>query len=412
MHRRKRISRLILAVALLALPASLHQSAQAEPAPAPAASPAPDGAAGIPLENLAVTTTQVASGLKRPTTIATPDDGSGRLFITEKAGTVRVYHPDTGLAEEPLLDLTGVVNGADNERGLLGLATAPDFADSQVLYAAYTRASDNAVTLARVDLDGSGEPEELLTQEHDQYSNHNGGQLAFGPDGHLYWAIGDGGGSGDPFLSGQAVDTLLGKILRLDVSRTCGELPYCVPEDNPFADTEGARGEIWAYGLRNPWRFSFDSADGSLWIGDVGQGTEEEVDHIAQDQGGANFGWSCREGSVVFDETHCADDADYTEPVFSYQSSVEGCSVIGGHVYHGKESADLLDGTYVFTDYCSSTVWALRPGADGGPYESAVIGETPTQVTSFGVDVDGEFYVVNDLPGQLHRMSFEEKQGS
>jgi glucose/arabinose dehydrogenase len=188
------------------------------------------------------------------------------------------------------------------------------------------------------------------------------------------------------------------------VSRSCGELPYCVPADNPFLDTPGARPEIWQYGLRNPWRFSFDSADGSLWIGDVGQGTREEVDHLSPTQGGTNLGWSCREGTTIFDETRCDDAATYTDPVFEYDTSTQGCSVIGGYVYRGAEFADVAAGTYVATDYCSATVWGVRPAS--GTYESAVIGEFPGQVTAFGADASGELYVVNDLPGQLHRVTF------
>ncbi|UYQ65991.1 PQQ-dependent sugar dehydrogenase [Streptomyces peucetius] len=364
--------------------------------------------APVPLPSLSTTTTQVASGLRRPTAIAAPDDGTGRLFITEKPGTVRVYHPDTGLAGTALIDITPAVDQSGNERGLLGIALAPDFADSQDLYLAYTALPDGAVTLARYRLDES-RLEVLLSQEHAEYSNHNGGQLAFGPDGHLYWSIGDGGGSADPLRAGQRLDTLLGKVLRIDVNRDCAPLPYCLPGDNPFVGTPGAREEIWLYGLRNPWRFSFDSADGSMWIGDVGQGRWEEVDHLAPGQGGLNLGWSCYEGLERFEGGHCTPGETHTEPVFTYSPYTGGCSVIGGHVYRGQKYAGLLGGTYIATDYCSSTVWALRPDGSGG-YSEAEIGELPTQVTSIGTTVDGEFYVVNDLPGGLHRVSFEQEE--
>jgi glucose/arabinose dehydrogenase len=362
----------------------------------------------VPLPSLSATTTQVASGLRRPTAIVAPDDGTGRLFITEKSGTVRVYHPDTGLARTSLIDITSAVDESGNERGLLGIAVPPDFADSQNVYLAYTALPDGAVTLARYRLDAS-RLEVLLSQPHAEYSNHNGGQLAFGPDGNLYWSIGDGGGSADPFRAGQRLDTLLGKIMRIDVSRGCGRLPYCVPGDNPFVDTPGAREEIWLHGLRNPWRFSFDSADGSMWIGDVGQGRWEEVDHLAAGQGGLNLGWSCYEGLERFDGGDCADGEKYTGPVFTYSPYTGGCSIIGGHVYRGQKYADLVGGTYIATDYCSSTVWALRSDGRGG-YEQAEIGEMPTQVTSIGTTVDGEFYVVNDLPGGLHRVSFAREE--
>jgi glucose/arabinose dehydrogenase len=364
------------------------------------------GPDAVPLEEINTVTTQVAFGLRRPTAIAAPDDGTDRLFITEKRGTVRVYRPDAGLGQNPIIDITASVDESGNERGLLGIALPPDFAESQDLYLAYTALPDGAVTLARYSLD-EAELEPLLSQEHAEHSNHNGGQIAFGTDGNLYMSIGDGGGSGDPFDSGQRVDTLLGKILRVDVSRSCGDLAYCVPEGNPFVGVAGAREEIWMYGGRNPWRFSVDPADGSMWIADVGQGRWEEINHVKPGrQAGANLGWSCYEGLEVFDETQCRSDAAYTKPIFTYSPYTGSCAVIGGQVYHGEEFAGLVGGTYIATDYCSSIVWALREDGAGG-YSVAEIGRTPTQVTAFGATADGELYVVNDLPGGLHRVSFE-----
>ncbi|WP_216205715.1 PQQ-dependent sugar dehydrogenase [Amycolatopsis aidingensis] len=359
-----------------------------------------------PLEDISVGTTEVASGLERPTAITALDDGSGRLLVVEKPGRVREFHPDTGLAPEPVLDITGRVNDDANERGLLAITPAPDFASSQDVYLAYTRTSDDAVTLSRFDV-GSGTEQVLLAQEHSRFSNHNGGDLAFGSDGYLYWSLGDGGGAGDPFDAAQDLGTLLGKMLRIDVSRSCGELPYCIPEDNPFAGVEGARGEIWASGLRNPWRFSFDPADGSLWIGDVGQVSWEEVDHIAADAGGTNFGWSCMEGNEVYNQDRCDPGAEYTAPVLTYPTGTAGnCTVIGGHVYRGEQFADLVEGTYVSTDYCSGTARAVRENADGS-HTSAEIGSFPQWVTTFGTDQAGELYLATDRSGQLHRVSFE-----
>lgn len=404
MSRRRWAGPLLLAL-LLTAPLSL-------PATAADAVPSRTGAAEatplVPLPSLSATTTQVASGLKRPTALVAPDDGTGRLFITEKSGTVRVYQPDTGLASTPVVDIRSSVDESGNERGLLGIAVPPDFATSQDLYLAYTALPAGSVTLARYRLDES-RLEVLLSQEHAEYSNHNGGQLAFGPDGKLYWSIGDGGGSADPFRSAQRLDTLLGKIMRIDVSRSCAPLAYCVPGDNPFVGTPGAREEIWLYGLRNPWRFSFDRADGSMWIGDVGQGRWEEINHLEPGRGGLNLGWSCYEGPEKFDGGDCVPGEAYTAPVFTYSPYTGGCSVIGGHVYRGQKYADLVGGTYIATDYCSSTVWALRADGEGG-YEQAEIGEMPTQVTSVGATADGEFYVVNDLPGGLHRVSFAREE--
>lgn len=356
----------------------------------------------VPVEELQATVTEVATGLERPTAVVALDDG--RLLVTEKGGTLRTYHPDTGLAAEPLLDISDRVSETENERGLLGVAVAPDFAQSQAVYVAYTRASDEAVTLSRLHAD-SGAEDVLLVQEHADFGNHNGGQVSFGADGYLYWGLGDGGGSGDPLQNGQNLDTLLGKILRLDVSTTCGELAYCVPEGNPFVGVDGARAEIWSYGLRNPWRFSFDAADGSLWIGDVGQGRFEEVDHVAADAAGVNFGWSCMEGPVVYNEERCDETATYTAPVFSYATGTEGCAVIGGHVYRGAEFADLADGTYVAADYCSASIFAVRPNGDGS-YASATVGTGPNQPTALGTDAAGELYLTDD-GGGLSRVAFE-----
>ncbi|MFY1698005.1 PQQ-dependent sugar dehydrogenase [Solwaraspora sp. WMMA2101] len=411
----RRAGTVLVATSLLMLtPAAGHATPYTDPHVAPLAAPHTDAHVGplaVPLDQLTVTTTQVAFGLQRPTAMVAPDDDSDRLFITEKTGRVRVYHPDTGLAAAPLLDLGDRVDTSGNERGLLGIATSPDFATDPVIYLAYTALPDGAVTLARIALDDPGqqpvpvdEVEVVLAQPHAEFANHNGGQLAFGTDGYLYWSIGDGGGADDVLGTGQDLGTLLGKILRIDVSARCGELAYCVPADNPFVGDADARAEIWAYGLRNPWRFSVDPADGSLWIADVGQGRYEEVNHL-RGQPGANLGWSCREGPVEFDPQRCDPAADYADPVFHYQTSVGGCAVIGGHVYRGSASADIAAGTYLATDYCSATAYAVRPRVDGG-YDTAVIGELPIQPTSIGVAADGEFYLVNDLPGQLHRISF------
>lgn len=362
---------------------------------------APDA---LPLDEVTVTTTQVAFGLRRPTAVVGVADG--RLLITEKLGTVRAYHPDTGLAPDPLLDIRDRVDISGNERGLLGIVPAPNFAQTSLVYVAYTALPDGRLTLSRIPLGQPAREQILLTQPHAEFGNHNGGHVTFGPDGYLYWVLGDGGSAGDPNGNGQNLNTLLGKILRLDVNRSCRPRSYCVPRDNPYVGVPGARPEIWVSGVRNAWRFSFDQADGSLWIGDVGQGTREEIDHLGPDDGGANLGWSCREGTTVFLPERCDPNVEYTDPVFEYQSSTQGCSVIGGHVYRGQQFADLVGGTYVATDYCSSTAWAVRANQDG-TYTTGTIGSFPTQVTSFGADARGELYVVNDLPGGLHKVSFE-----
>jgi glucose/arabinose dehydrogenase len=374
---------------------------------APAAAAAPDASGrGVPLDQLKVVTTPVASGLEQPVAMVAANDHSGRMLIAERGGTVRAFHPKDGLAADPVLDISDRVNSAGFERGLLGIVPAPDFQKTSQVYVAYTSRPDGALTLSRVPLGDPAREQVLLTQDHSQFTNHNGGQLAFGRDGYLYWSLGDGGGGGDPLATGQDLGTLLGKILRLDVSRSCGELPYCVPKNNPFVKTPGARPEIWAYGLRNPWRFSFDKLDGSLWLGDVGQNSFEEINHARAASGGLNFGWSCMEGPAVFNAERCEPDANYTDPVFHYQTGVDGCSVIGGHVYRGSRHAHLAFGTYVATDWCSGTAWAVREN-DDGTYRSATIGQFPTQVSSFAEDRFGELYVITDRAGELHRVGFE-----
>ncbi|SNT49125.1 Glucose/arabinose dehydrogenase, beta-propeller fold [Asanoa hainanensis] len=392
-RRRRRPVTLLASLLVLVLSASLSLSA------AGAASPA----RAVPLTELTVVSEQVAYGLQRPIAITGLPDG--RMLIAEKDGTVRAYHPDTGLAAEPVLDLTARIDTSDNERGLLGITPAPNFAWTGMLYVAYTSLPAGALTLARVRLGAPERLQVLLTQEHAEYGNHNGGQVAFGRDGYLYWSLGDGGHAYDPFKAGQNLGTLLGKILRIDVNRGCGLKPYCVPADNPFVRTPGARPEIWLYGLRNPWRFSVDQADGSLWIGDVGQGLVEEVNHIRPWQGGANLGWSCREGTPVFDPQQCRPGGRYTDPVFEYDHYNDNCAVTGGVVYRGSRTPDAR-GTYVAADYCSTRVFAVRPKPQGG-YESAVIGYFPTQPSAIGTDARGELYVLSDLPGFLSRVRFE-----
>ncbi|WP_306209095.1 PQQ-dependent sugar dehydrogenase [Actinoplanes sp. RD1] len=361
-------------------------------------------ARAVPLTELTVVSEQVASGLRRPIAITGLPDG--RMLIAEKEGTVRAYHPDTGLTAGPVLDLTARIESADNERGLLGITPAPDFARTGMLYVSYTSRPAGALTLARLPIGAPERLQVLLTQDHAEYGNHNGGQVAFGRDGYLYWSTGDGGYANDPYKSGQDLGTLLGKIVRIDVSRACGVTPYCVPGSNPFVRTTGARPEIWLYGLRNPWRFSVDPADNSLWIGDVGQGLVEEVDHVRPWQGGANLGWSCKEGTPIFDASQCKAGVQYVDPVFEYEHYMtEGCSVTGGVVYRGTRTPEAR-GTYIASDYCNTLAFAVRPTAGGG-YETATIGTFPTQPTAFGTDTQGEVYVLSDYPGWLSRVRFE-----
>jgi len=393
-RRRRRPVTLLPPLLLLALSALLLPTAQAAQGHPPGRSAA--------LSELTVVSEQVAFGLQRPIALTGLPDG--RLLIAEKRGTVREYHPDTGLSAEPVLDLTDRIDPSDNERGLLGLTPAPDFARTGILYVSYTALPDGRLTLSRIPITAPEREQVLLTQDHSQYGNHNGGQVAFGIDRYLYWSLGDGGYANDPFNTGQDLTTLLGKIVRIDVGGPCGSKPYCIPHDNPFARTAGARPEIWLYGLRNAWKFSIDPADNSMWIGDVGQGRLEEIDHVRQWQSGANLGWSCREGTSVFDQEQCRTGVRYVDPVFEYDHLDGNCSVTGGVVYRGSETPEAR-GVYLASDYCSTTAFAVRP-KDGG-YENAVLGNLPVQPTAIAPDARGELYVLSDLPGWLSRVRFE-----
>ncbi|MEV6304891.1 PQQ-dependent sugar dehydrogenase [Actinoplanes sp. NPDC051861] len=398
-RRRRRPVTMLAGLLVLALSASLLASGSMA---GTAAAGAPQARA-VPLTELTVASEQVAFGLRRPIAITGLPDG--RMLIAEKDGTIRSYHPDTGLAPDPIIDLSARIDTSDNERGLLGITPAPNFARTGILYIAYTSLPAGALTLARLPINAPERLQILLTQEHADYGNHNGGQVAFGRDGYLYWSTGDGGHANDPYKSGQDLGTLLGKIVRIDVSRACGARPYCVPSDNPFVRDPSARPEIWLYGLRNPWRFSVDPVDGSLWIGDVGQGKWEEINHIRPWQGGANLGWSCREGTPVFDQEQCRPGVRYVDPVYEYDHYNDNCAVTGGPVYRGFRTPEAW-GTYIAADYCSTRVFAVRPKLRGG-YETAVIGYLPTQPSAIGTDVHGELYVLSDLPGFLSRVRFE-----
>jgi glucose/arabinose dehydrogenase len=377
-------------------------------APAAAASepPAmPDPAA------VALALEPVAQGLREPVGLASPLDGSGRLFALEKAGTIRLVG-DGGVGAI-FLDITDRVGSGAYEQGLLGLAFHPAFADDGPgagrFFVNYTdRAGDTVVAEYRLAAGGElGDPasERVLLTIDQPAPNHNGGHLAFGPDGYLYVGTGDGGGAFDRFGNGQNPDTLLGKMLRVDVDAG-GEAPYGIPPDNPFVGEGRFREEIWAYGLRNPWRYSFDSATGDLYIADVGQNEWEEVDfQPASSRGGENYGWPILEGNHCLADGDACDAADETvRPVVEYSQS-EGCSVTGGYVYRGRRLPGLF-GAYVFGDFCSGTVWSAHRGADGAWVQSELL-ETGAAISSFGQDDAGEVYLVDMEAGTVSRLAPE-----
>ena len=343
---------------------------------------------------------ETAKGFENPLFVT--HAGDERLFVVEQAGTIEVADDDT---RSDFLDITDRVGSDGNEQGLLGLAFAPNFDESGLFYVNYTDLNGNSV-VARFTSDGTvGDPESevtVLTQEQPAV-NHNGGMVAFGPDNYLYIGFGDGGGQGDPEGNGQRLDTWLGKILRIEVDpeQTNGR-SYVVPEDNPFVGDAGARPEIWAYGMRNPWRFSFDRETGDLWIGDVGQNEYEEISVLGVDEGGANMGWSIAEGDACYAESDC-DLAVFTPPVFTYtHSSGDGCSVTGGYVSRGEEFANLA-GIYVLADYCTGLFWGGAPDGEGGYIFSEPI-ETGLRISSFGEGADGRLYLTDLTGGSVYEL--------
>jgi len=342
--------------------------------------------------------TPVLSGLEGAL-LVTGRPGDPRLLVVEQRGLIRTI-ADGRLEGTPFLDLRGVTE-ARGERGLLGLAFHPRHRSNGLLYVNYTD-FDGATQVVeyRATDAGVADPDsarELLSVEQ-PFSNHNGGHLAFGPDGMLYIGLGDGGSGGDPDDNGQRLDTLLGSILRIDVdNRGADGQPYAIPLDNPFVDQADARPEIWAYGLRNPWRFSFDAQTGHLWIGDVGQDEFEEINRVVatREDAGANFGWNRFEANAPFDSQGREVTGGQATPPVAQYGRESGCSVTGGHVYRADAVPD-LDGRYVYGDFCTGRIWTLNAGDDPGqPSEiTDSLGGPLTNLTSFGVDNDGNLFAV------------------
>ena len=349
----------------------------------------------------------VVSGLEQPTSVVSPDDGSGRLFVTQKTGLARVIE-NGELLDAPFLDLTEVVS-LESEQGLLGLAFHPDYAENGRLFVHYNEGGDTVIAEFAVSDDPNvvdAASEWVLLRIDQPYPNHKGGNLVFGPDGLLYIGMGDGGAGGDPEGRGQNLSTLLGKMLRIDVDTQAGNGdPYAVPQDNPFVSTDGAEPEIWAYGLRNPWKYSFDRETGDLWIADVGQGSYEEVNvQPADSAGGENYGWDVTEGSSCYSDDgsvkECGRD-EFTLPVTEYGHD-EGQSITGGYVYRG-ESVPGLAGHYVFGDFSTGVIWSAAPAGDGS-YTRETLLEAGILVVAFGEDEAGELYVA-DFNGALYRFA-------
>lgn len=337
---------------------------------------------------------------RKPTHVTHAGDGSGRLFITEQEGRILVGK-DNAVAAAAFLDIRDRVSCC-GERGLFSVVFPPGYREKRYFYVNYTdRGGDTVVARHRTSKDGDrADPasEEIVLAVKQPFANHNGGQLAFGPDGFLYIGMGDGGAANDPFGNGQKMNTLLGKMLRIDVES--GARPYAVPASNPFVRNKRALPEIWALGLRNPWRFSFDRATGDLYIADVGQNKYEEVNfQPASGRGGENYGWNIMEGMHCFRSKTC-DTAGLIMPAAEYGHD-KGCSVTGGMVYRGRAFPRLV-GTYLYGDYCSGRIWGLR--RQGSRWISAELADTKLSISTFGEDESGEVYVADHDSGAVYRV--------
>ena len=364
----------------------------------------PPAEAGQPPADLVLE--PVANGFNRPVAVRNAGDGSDRLFVVEQDG--RIFVIDGGVVQPvPFLDISDRVDSTGNEQGLLGLAFHPQYASNGVFYVDYTHDPGPGLDQTRISRFevSAGDPnqadpasEAVLLSIDQDFANHNGGDIHFGPDGYLYIGMGDGGSGGDPNDRAQDLGVLLGKMLRIDVDAG-GPGGYGIPPGNPFVGDANAADEIWAYGLRNPWRYSFDRFTGDLFIGDVGQNTWEEIDfQPAVSSGGENYGWSCMEGDEFVGYNLC-DGSPLTPPILVYDHGV-GCAVTGGFRYRGTIGG--FQGNYVFGDYCSGRIWFATPAA--GVWTAQEWADTTYNISSFGEDEDGELYVV-DLNGSLYRFT-------
>jgi glucose/arabinose dehydrogenase len=361
-------------------------------------SPLPTGGPPPPL-----TLSPVVSGLSSPDDLQFPNDGTGRMFVVQQPGSIRIVLNGTLLATA-FLDLTSKVDFG-GEKGLLGLAFHPQFPQNHLFYVHYDRVSSGQMQSVIAEYQVSpSDPNQadpnsersLLTVDQ-PFPNHKGGQLAFGPDGFLYIGLGDGGSEGDPLHNGQNLQTLLGKMLRIDVDHRSGTLQYAIPPSNPFA-AGGGLPEIGAYGLRNPWRFSFEPGAGRLFCGDVGQDTYEEIDIL---QSGKNYGWSVMEGMHCFNPASGCNMTGLTLPIAEY-THAEGDAVMGGYVYKGA-AIPSLSGAYIFGDFGSGTIWELTE-APAGTWTRTKLLSTGRNISSFGQDVAGEIYVV-DYSGSILKLT-------
>jgi glucose/arabinose dehydrogenase len=368
-------------------------------APTPSLTSSKPAPSAIPAGSIQVERAFPNLSFQSLTNLVQPNDKNGLIFVTEQKGVIQAFdanHPEQG--PHVFLDITNRVNSG-GEEGLLGLAFDPDYAQNGRFYVYYSAANPRRTVVSRFNLDqanpsaASPQSEIVILEVAQPFSNHKGGQIVFGPDGYLYIGLGDGGSGGDPQGNGQNLGTLLGKILRINVSDLSVNGNYKIPADNPFVSTSGARAEIWAFGLRNPWRFSFDKETGLLWAGDVGQNMWEEIDIIT---GGANYGWNIMEGLHCYSPTSGCNQSGLTLPLVEYDHS-QGCSVTGGYVYRGVKTLSLR-GHYIYGDYCSGNIWALGY-QNNTVSRNVLLVDSGLSITSFGEDLSGNLYILSGQGG-------------
>jgi glucose/arabinose dehydrogenase len=406
----------LLLVCLLALASCQATTGQAPAAPGanrPSAPQRPPNSTDVSSEAILasafnpaavrLTLEPITTAAREPTGVFSAYDGSGRLFILERGGRILVLR-DGQLLSQPFLDISPLVLSGFSEQGLLGIAFHPRYRENGYFYVNYT-ARNGDDTVARYSVSSNADVADpgtgaVMLAIPDPAPNHNGGNLVFGPDGYLYIGFGDGGGGGDQFGNGQNMEALLGKMLRVDVDAA---FPYGIPPDNPFVGSPRARPEIWAYGLRNPWRYAFDPATGNLFIADVGQNRYEEIHLQPAGVGGQNYGWPIMEGLHCFPETRACNRSGLELPIAEYDHAL-GCSITGGYVYRGSAYPD-AQGGYIYGDFCSGRIWVLYL-ADGGAWRQMQLMQMQLGISSFGEDETGELYVASLEPSGIFRLHF------
>lgn len=356
----------------------------------------------------------VVNNLNKPVDISNtgiPDDS--KIYIIEKDGRIKFIDLKEDKKETTVfLDIASRVNSAASERGLLGMTFHPNFKENGYFYVHYTNPNGTSIISRFSTISNNsnnlGDPtsEKQILSIPQPFNNHNAGDLSFGRDGYLYIAMGDGGSGGDPGNRSQSPTTLLGKMLRIDIN--AGTEKYLIPQDNPYANSKDTLPEIWSFGLRNPWRFSFDEITKTIWIADVGQNAWEEINVISDSLSSLNYGWRCYEGEVKFNFTNCREDIAYVNPIHVYPNRFNvGCSVTGGYVYRGKKNTSMY-GKYVYADYCSGRFWWLYQDAETGLWKNEELGVFGNQdISSFGVDNEQELYVTGLSSGALYRLTYD-----